>query len=102
MKKNLILCALIAFTLNATSPSEETITVAENEKTEVAKIHNALTRFKAELVALLSMVLEEIEALEDITTTRSIDFSAWNNLQEDYEKFHGNTQDAEEVEGEQE
>lgn len=131
MKKNLIICLLAALTIQANNATpaernvevskaaEEQVAPATEKSVEVSKItekdapsskevvaqlrkaHEDLRALRAEMVAILTIVLEE---LDDLGETRGIDFNAWNNLHNefDYEKYHEDTEDAEEAEGEQE
>lgn len=103
MKNRLMICFVTFLSLQANDVSVQT---KAHERTEVEEMtrklkqaHQELKTLRAQLAAILTVVLEE---LEDFETTRGIDFSAWNNLQDEYEKQHAEVEDAEEAEGEQE
>lgn len=103
MKKSLIVCLVTFLSLQANeAPAHAKIenhSEIEEMTTKLKQAHHELKTLRAQLTAILTVVLEE---LEDFETTRGIDFSAWNNLQEEYEKQHAEIDDAEEAEGDQE
>lgn len=118
MKKSLVICLLTALTLQAEeapvieTPVEEPAPVVEEQPqpapvssteiiTQLKQAHQDLKTLKAEMVAVLTIMLEE---LQDFDTTRGIDFNAWNNLHAEFEheKYQEESEDAEEAEGEQE
>lgn len=82
----------------AVSTAEENAPSSKEVVTKLRKAHKDLRALRAEMVAILTIMLEE---LDDLGETRGIDFGAYNNLH-DYEKYHEDTEDAEEAEGEQE
>lgn len=120
MKKSLVICLLTSLALQAEeTPVIEVPVIAIPEEapvveepqpepvnsreiiTQLKQAHQDLKTLKAEMVAVLTIMLEE---LQDFDTTRSIDFNAWNNLHSEFEqeKYIEESEDAEEAEGEQE
>ncbi len=104
MKKNLIVYFVTFLTLqvNAAAPENQINESPQIEQMslKLKRAHNELRTLRAQLSAILTIVLEE---LEDFELTRSIDFNAYNNLQDEYDKYQNATEeDAEEVEGDQE
>ena len=76
----------------------------ENVVAQLKQVQEDLKNFKVEMILVLTAMLEELGN----TKTRTIDFSAWNNISTEYEKsMNGDEQayedtDAEYAEGKQE
>lgn len=116
MKKSIAICLLTIMSVQAdeTIATKKPIEVSKVEKeittksagteeiaTQLKQAHRELKTLRAEMVAILTVMLNE---LEDFEITRGIDFNAWNNLHPEFyqEKYQEESDDAEEAEGEQE
>ena len=93
MKKNLIICLVTFLSVQASEAPTLQVSAQAEIAQNLKKAHDELRTLKAQLTAILTIVLKE---LKDFEITRNIDFNAYNNLQDEYSKYQDGMEDIEE------